>query len=147
MFWKKKDKFEQIAESIKNDVCEKAKQSITNYLTDWFGSRKEVPELEKEIKKLKNDIEDLKQKKKREEEDIKHLVKIKQESLEIEHQKKELELKNDFKDKEMKLQKEFHENTLKTIEQAGQKMEGMTKEILNRLPNVNMSIRQRDSNG
>ena len=142
-FWKKSNLDESIKsaiESLQESVLAEAKNSVVAKLNEWFASKGDVPELEKEVKRLKNEIADLKQKKKMEEEDIKHLVKLKQESLEVEHQKKELVLKNEYKDKEMKMQKDYHDQVISHLDTARQEMKEIYTEIMKRLPNVNMDI-------
>jgi len=106
------------------------------------GSVKKIQELKAEIRELREEKEDLEFKKKMEEKEIAHLVKMKEEKIEMETQKKEIELIKDFQAKEMKLQTEYFDKVMETVKEGHKKMEDIYGEILRRLPNVNMSIRQ-----
>ena len=111
-----------------------------------------VPELIKEIKtlvgpkeeipKLKKELAELKLQKTIEERDIKHLIKCKEEKLALEHKSKEVELQKQFQAKEMKMQTEYHDKTMKQIEDFRKELKETYAEIMKRLPNVNMEIKQ-----
>jgi chromosome segregation ATPase len=106
-----------------------------------------IIELEKEKESLKKDIRELEHKKSLEEREIEHLVKMKEEKIEIETEKEKLKLQADFDAKTMQLQTDYHERVLKLLDEARKEMKVIHTEILQRLPNVNMSIRQDNNKG
>lgn len=114
----------------------------------WIGKKDlekmlgggDVAALKKQIRTLKDELADLKTTKKMETREIEHLVKIKEEKLNIEHQKQEVELQKDFQAKEMALQTEYHNKIMKAIEEARKEQQGTYKEIMKRLPNVNVRL-------
>lgn len=100
-----------------------------------------VKELEKDNRRLKEEYEDLKLKKKMEEEDIKHMVKIKEERIEVENSRKQLELER-AKDAEVaKIKDGYRDKIEKNLEKEMGRMQEMYKEILARLPNVNVRMK------
>lgn len=107
------------------------------------GSDKKITSLKDEIRRLKDEYEDLKLKKRLEEEEIKHLVKMKEEKQTIEAQKKELEFQKEFAAKEMKLQTEYHDKAVKLIQEGHAKMQDIYGKIMERLPNVTMAIEKK----
>jgi hypothetical protein len=105
-----------------------------------YGKDNTEANLKAEIRKLKNELEDLKTQKVMEEREIKHLVKLKEEKLEVENQKKVLELESKYNDKTMTLQKEYHNKQLIDIELARKEMKEVYEKIMERLPNINTSL-------
>jgi len=102
---------------------------------------KQVKQLEKDNRKLKEEYEDLKLKKKMEEEDIKHMVKIKEERMEVENSKKTLDLERKKDSEVAKVKDEYRDKIEKNLEKEMGRMQEMYKEILARLPNVNVKMR------
>lgn len=128
-----------------------SQKKIKVALLDILGiGEKGIPQLIKEVRelvgpkeavpKLKRELEELKLQKDISERDIKHLVTLKEEKLEIDHQKKEVQLEKKFQEKEMKMQTEYHDKIMATIEKARKEQQDTYKEIMKRLPNVNMRI-------
>ena len=111
-----------------------------------------VPELIKEIKtlvgpkeeipKLKKELAELKLQKTIEERDIQHLIKCKEQKLALEHKQKEVELQKQFQDKEMVMQTKYHTDIVAKIEEFAKEQRMTYAEIMKRLPNVNMEIKQ-----
>lgn len=95
-----------------------------------------------QVKRLKEEIEELKLKKRLEEEEIKHLVKMKEEKNLIEAQKKEIELTKTFNQREMDLQKSYHEKVLESIETQRKESKDLYQKIMERLPNVNVEVKR-----
>ena len=111
---------------LKNDIL--ALESTRDLKTD-------------EIRKVKDELADLKQTKKMEDENIRHLVKIKEEGLNIEHQKKEVELERQQQESIATVKDEYRnkqESTLKAQIESGDKR---FAEILARLPDVNVLMK------
>ena len=131
------------------------KTTLKKWLNDLLGKElKEIPQLLKEAKeligpaeevsKLKKEIAELELKKTMERREIEHLVKLKEEKLNIEHQKREVVLEKDFQKKEMKMQTEYHDKIMKAIEDARKEQQDTYKEIMKRLPNVNVRLGNKD---
>lgn len=99
-------------------------------------------ELEKEIEDLNHKIRELEHKKSLEEREIQHLVKMKEEKIAIETEKKQLDLQALFDKKVMDLQKDYHEKVMKMLADEHAKMQEIYKQIMTRLPNVNLAIRK-----
>lgn len=123
-------------------ITEAIEDVIRKVLDIGEGSVKKIQELKAEIRELREEKEDLEFKKKMEEKEIAHLVKMKEEKIQMETEKKEIELIKDFQKKEMALQTEYFDKVMETVKEGHKKMEDIYGEILRRLPNVNMSIRQ-----
>jgi len=105
-----------------------------------FGSG-EKRELQKEIRKLKEEVADLKLQKKIEDEDIKHMVKIKQEQLELDFQKKSMNMENEKNEEIMKTKDEYRNKLEEFLKSQVQDVKEMYGQILNRLPDVNVKLR------
>ena len=101
----------------------------------------EAGKLKTEIEQLKKELAELKLKKVMEEREIKHLVTLKEEKLNIEHEKKTVQLEKLFQEKEMVLQTNYHDKIMKAIETARTEMNATYKEIMKRLPNVNVELK------
>jgi len=107
----------------------------------FFKNKSQEETLKSEIRKLKEEVEDLKLKKKIEEEDIKHMVKIKEEALEIDYKKKELDAERE-KEKEIASVKDTYRDKLETFLQNQVKdVKEMYGQILKRLPDVNVRLK------
>ena len=105
-----------------------------------YGKDTTVKSLHKNIRDLKDELEELKTKKVMEEREIKHLVKLKEEKLDVENQKKVLEMRQEYQDMTTTLQKEYHEKQLKDIDVARKEMKEVHGEILKRLPNITAAL-------
>lgn len=120
-----------------------------------FGKSKDVKKYEETIEQLKSrvdslelqkkdlneDVERLKLKKKIEDEDIKHMVKIKEEKLELEHQKRMVALEQEKQQEIHQIQNEYRDKIEKNLEGQLVKMDNMYKELLGRLPDVNVRLK------
>lgn len=115
-----------------------------------FKSRK----MKQEIASLKEQVADLKLQKKMEEREIEQLVKMKEEKNKLEQDQKLAQLQESFREKEYKLRKDLMEEknqlqekhyreTLKKLDEFRGEVGAFSKEMLARLPNVNMEIRER----
>jgi Skp family chaperone for outer membrane proteins len=116
------------------------KKQIKEMLDEALGIKDGKAALQKEIRQLKDELEDLKLKKKMEETEIKHLVKLKEERQAVEADKQKNELAKTFNDKEMALQTKYHEQVMGVIQKEHEKLQALYKEIIGRLPDVNMTI-------
>ena len=115
----------------------KSVQELIKEIRSLVGPKEEIP-------KLKRELAELKLQKTMDERDIKHLVKLQQEKHEVEHQKKEVELQKQFQAKEMALQTKYHTDIVAKIEEFAKEQRTTYSEIMKRLPNVNMSIKQQN---
>lgn len=111
------------------------------WLKDLIKPRDESGKLKDEIEGLKKELAELKLKKIMEEREIKHLVTLKQEKLAIEFEKKEIVLQKEFQKKELDLQTSYHDKIMAAINTAKEEMNATYKEILKRLPNVNVELK------
>ena len=107
--------------------------TLIREIKDLVGPKVEIPKLKKQIAELRVERECA-------ERDIQHLVKLKLEKNEIELQKKELLMKHEFQDKELALQREYHDKVLTQLETARTEMKEVYRDIMARLPNVNMQM-------
>lgn len=127
------------------------KSTLKKWLNDLLGKDlKTIPTMMDEVKgllgpaedvsKLKRELKELELKKIMEQREIEHLVKLKEEKLNIEHEKKQVQLQAEFQKKEMKMQTEYHNKIMQAIEVAGKEQQEIYKEIMKRLPNVNVRL-------
>ena len=123
-----------IAEKIQAQI-----DSDMNEITQALDSKKQ---LEKDISKLTLELNEIKHQKKIEEEDLKHMVKMKEEALNIKFQKKELELQQKHDSEVATVKDEYRDKIETRLEQEGEKMLDMYKQVLDRLPNVNLEMRK-----
>lgn len=118
------------------------KEAFRDVLGMGEDSVKKVQDLKSEIRKLREEKEDLDFKKKMEEKEIVHLVKMKEEKMAMATEKERLNLTQKFQEKEMALQKEYFEKVMVAVKEGQEKMEDIYTKILERLPNVNMEIKR-----
>lgn len=111
-------------------------------LNKALGKEKDSAALKLQIAQLKEELENLKLQKKMEETEIKHLVKMKEEKQAIELQKALNDQNKQFNDKEMQLQTKYHEKVMLVLEEGSKKLQEIYKEILGRLPNVNVEMKR-----
>ena len=116
------------------------KKAVKDAINEVMSKDKDATAMKLEIKKLKEELEDLKLQKKMEETEIKHLVKCKEEKAAIDAERQKNELAKTFNEKEMALQTKYHDKVMGVIENEHKKIQELYKEILGRLPDVNMTI-------
>lgn len=109
--------------------------------SELSGLRNERDCLEKEVRALKREVEDLKLKRKIEDEDIKHMVRMKEERLDLEHQKKEAELERQKHEAIAEVKDKYRDKTENQLEKRAEDLKGMYAEILKRLPDVNVRLK------
>lgn len=118
------------------------KTEVTGKLEKELEDLKSEHDLkEKEVKRLKEELEELNLKKKMSEEDIKHMVKIDQERRDIEYQKKVMELEVKKNAEIERVRNDYRDKTEKQLETQVANMKEMYKEILGRLPDVNVRLK------
>lgn len=117
-----------------------SKKEVKELLDEALGIKDGKAVLSKQVAALKDELEELKLKKRMEETEIKHLVKLKEEKQEVEFQKQKNELEKTFNTKEMALQTKYHEQVMGVIQKEHEKLQALYKEIIGRLPDVNMTI-------
>lgn len=101
---------------------------------------KDIKHKEEEKKRLREELAEIKLDKKMSEEDIKHMVKMKTEQKDIELQKEKLKLQEAHEKTIAEVKDVYRDKIEKYLEVQVERMESMYKEVLNRLPNVNMEI-------
>jgi hypothetical protein len=116
------------------------KKDLEKALRGIINEGDSTSSLKLQITGLKEELEDLKLKKKMEETEIKHLVKMKEEKQALEVDKAKNDLNKTFNEKEMALQTKYHDKVMGVIQGEHLKIQELYKEILTRLPNVNMTI-------
>lgn len=103
--------------------------------------------LQKEVSGLKLQVEELRSKKKIEEEDIMHMIKMREEALAIEKQRFELQMTQE-KDAAIASVKDAYREKLEGwLIDKNKESDNRFEQILERLPNVNMSIKQDSRRG
>jgi len=96
-----------------------------------------------EIRRLRDEIADLKKIREIEETKTKHYVKMREERQEVETAKKEVELEGVFQDKEMVMMKDYHGKIMESLKEYQTRLEKTYGEIMKRMPNVNWHIGDR----
>ena len=97
--------------------------------------------LVKERSGLKEEVEDLKLKKKTSEEDIKHMVRMKEERLAIDHEKKVVELEKEKARTVAAVKDSYRDKTEEYLNKQIGRADKMYAEILERLPNINVTMK------
>lgn len=115
---------------------ERLKRVLGEILGIEEDNDKSIGSLKKQIQGLKDELADLKTKKQMEEREIKHLVKMQEEKQNVEFDKNKVALEKIFQEKELTLQSKYHDKIM------GQ-LEGFQKEVLKRLPTVNVDVCRR----
>ncbi len=109
----------------------------------------EKKELESSIKKLKSQLETLKDtaatvesKKKIDELELKHLMKMSKDQMELEFQKKEMAIRTETNKEIFAIRDEHSRKFIEQLQVQADKVNEIYVQIMNRLPNVNMAIRK-----
>lgn len=102
--------------------------------------QQKIVHLNEEVAKTKEELSDLQLRKKQELRDVEHMIKIKEEKLALESEKGTVKMQKDFQEKEQKLMAENHAAKLAILEQGKKDLQDVYKEILHRLPNVNVKM-------
>jgi len=147
MFWFGKNNLSELVSEVKSVVILNVQDAVSRALKSFKNEEKEalelttlITDLKKQLKVVKEELEDTKSKKKIELMEIESLVKCKEEKGKIELEHKMVEMQKTFGEKEMALMKSYHESTLKTLEQTKTEFKELYVEILNRLPNINATV-------
>lgn len=101
----------------------------------------EKKSLEKDVKRLKEEVEDLKLKKKISDEDIKHMVKLKMEAVDMDYKKRELVLEKKTVDEIAKVKDSYRDKHEAQLSKETDNIRQMYAQILERLPNVNVRMK------
>jgi len=104
----------------------------------------ELKELRKDKLKLKEQVTQLTLDAKIADEDIKHMIKMKTESMELDFKKREVESDGKKAEAIAEVKDKYQQKVEEQLKAEGTKMEKMYGQILERLPNVNMKISQKD---
>ena len=94
-----------------------------------------VQELELELKGIKTDHEI-------ETRELKSLVKLKEAKLEEKYRERSFRLEKEYQAKELKVQQDYHRARMADVEEAIEHTKSLYGQILDRLPDVNMKIKQ-----
>lgn len=118
-----------------------------------FNTRQRIKQLEEENERLQvaevknankheNDMDKLRLKHRVELDEVKHLVKLKEEKLDIQHEKEKLTMVREYVAKTAELQQEHHETILQTIADAQNDLKLLYMDIMKRLPQVKVGVKQ-----
>ena len=109
-------------------------------------NRKErIEHLEKEIESLNSKIQFLKSQEseyKRKIDDIEHTVKMREEALELDFKKKEMELNAKHSENIAEVKDKYRDKMESQLGQERDNIKEMYTQILQRLPNANMTFKQ-----
>jgi len=136
----------KLEQRVNDAVTETVKKILNDSLKDTDNAiklHKEVDALTEERRKLKDDLADIKKQKELEKTEIEHLVALKEERMKLQISQKEVELEKQFQKREIDLMQKNHTDAMKRIEKAGDDMKEIYKEIMLRLPNVNLDIKEK----
>lgn len=129
----------EIVEKTIDSVLTKATENSHNILK----LQKDISSLTEEKRTLKDDLADLQKQKELEKTEIEHLVALKEQRMELTIQKKEVELERKFQEKELELRKKGFDEMVNHINKQSEDMKSLYGQILERLPNVNMEIKEK----
>ena len=125
---------------FKNTI-KSAIEEVLNIKDNSLSLKKTIEDLMDEKRRIKDELADLKKEKELEKVEIEHLIALKEERMKLQISQKEVQLEKDFQKKEIGLMQKNHEDSLKRIEKAGDDMKDIYKEIMLRLPNVNVKMK------
>ena len=100
-----------------------------------------IESLTDDKERLEADLRRIKHEHKMEEEDTKHLVKMRQEKVDIEFQRKKTELAGEHQEDLARVRDEYRDKLEKRLEEEIKNIRGMYDAILERLPNVNLKMK------
>ena len=132
-------------EAIKTAVVESVQQALNSFKNqekDALTLTETINKLKKELTTVKEELESLKSKKKIELMELETLVKCKEEKSKIELERQSVALEKQFNTKEMELLKSHHQKTIELINDTKKEFSDLYKNIIDRLPNVNMEIKK-----
>ena len=98
--------------------------------------------LSEQLSDAKDKLSDLKREHKHSEEDVAHLLKIRESQLEITFEKKTVELQATQATAIATVKDEYRDKVEKQLNAETQRITDMYSEVLERLPNVNLAIKQ-----
>jgi len=135
---------EMIEKTFKKVFCAgDSDQSKILTLTEQIEKLKaEKISLKESVEKSQDEYNALKKKKDLEEMEIKHLIRMKEEKNKLELEQEKVKMEKSFQDKTMELQKNNHEEAMKLVVEGKKDLQEIYSQILSRLPNVNMTIKQ-----
>lgn len=137
------DEIEEIKKSIALIVEKSIKETLKEVagLTEDISSlRLQIDQLNKEKRKLSDDILTATKTKELEQLETEHLVKLKEERMKLNSDKKEIELEKAYQQKELNLRNEHFTKTLETIKEQQKDTKELYQTIMKVLPNVNVDI-------
>lgn len=121
----------------KKSLMETKNKRLEEERTELLAS---IEEREAEVRRLNNEVEQLKLNRKIAEEDIKHMVKMQEERRELEFRRKEQDLQQNFDrrlaEEHRKYQSKLEERLHKEIDDV----RATADAVLERLPNVNVEL-------
>ena len=131
----------QFVETVK-DAVNQALETSEHDKAKALALQEKISSLTKEKQTVTDELEGLKLQKKHEIRDIEHMVKMREEKQGIELEKKTVELQKKFQEKEMELQTKGHDKIMSMLEKGKDELKDVYKQIIERLPNVNMEIKR-----
>ena len=119
--------------------------SLMQEMTDEIDALKaETKGLREEKRQLEDDLRDIRGKHKIEEQQTKHLVKMREEQLQVELDRKTLDLEREKEAKIAKVKDDYRDKMEKQLSNETDRITKMYEQILQRLPDVNLAIKQKD---
>jgi len=97
--------------------------------------------LEKELRRVKDELADTKHKKKLEEEDIKHMVKMSKEANEIKLQKSIMDKEKEKQEAIAAVKDTYRDKMEERLQTEVTNIKEMYSDILERLPNINVKMK------
>lgn len=95
----------------------------------------------KKITELECELERLQARKKTEEQELKHMIKMKEEKMQLELDQKKYALQAEKDQEVAKVKDEYRDKLEARLIKETENIKGMYSEILERLPNVNASLK------
>jgi hypothetical protein len=136
--------------TTKSNINDLVMASMKQVFEDATKDSKNLVQLQNQIstltedrRTLKDELADIRKQKELEKIEIEHLVALKEERLKLQIDQKEVALEKIFQAKELELRKQAYDDMVKRIEKAGGDMKEIYNKIMERLPNVNMEIKER----
>lgn len=125
-----------------DDSLERLEKMLENTKEEKAALLCEIEAKKDQVANLKNEIKQLKLDKRIEEDEIRHKLRMREEKLEIEKQQWMLEQERKSAASIAKVKDDYRDKLEDFLTKRGDDIKSMYSEILERLPNVNMRIKE-----
>jgi Skp family chaperone for outer membrane proteins len=132
--------FNNVIKKAVKEAIETITREANNKYADILRGVTKLEVIEKQLRDAKDELADVKKEKELEMQEFEHLVKLKEERQKLALETERVKLSGEYQKKEGELQKEYFDKTLKNIEKASYDIKDVYKQILERLPNVNVKM-------